>query len=355
MAKIAVIWPVFPWRWWIAHHTNRLINTLFTSHVDVLMVSFLEQFPKFLYPGKSQKEPTESVNPLLMKPNFLLNPLNPITWLITIKFILQKKRNTVIFKYWHPFFVPCFTCIAWFLRRKKVQTVVIIENLLPHERHFWDMLLTRIFFSQIDKFITQSDIVHGEFNESFPGRKEIMIPHPVYDQFGPPVPQDIARDKLNLPRDKTLLLFFGFIRPYKGLDLLLEILPDLIVQRPEIHLVIAGECFGDFQPYQDIIDKYDLKGFVTIHLGYIANEMMPYYFWSCDLLVMPYRHMTNSGIENIWKIYAHKTLVTVGATSNMLKENIQKTLGDDLLHQNRKKMDWESYSLRLNFFLHNQN
>lgn len=191
-----------------------------------------------------------------------------------------------------------------------------------------DTWLVKLFFSQVDQVITQSPIVHDQCVQLFPNMPEIMIPHPVYDQFGPPVPRDKACEKLQLPSDKILLLFFGFIRPYKGLDVLLEALPSLLQKKSQIHLVIAGECFGSFQMYQDIIDRLNLAPYLTLHQHYIPSSDIPTYFGACDLLVMPYRHMTNSGIENIGHIYARKSLLTLGASPEILTQKIFEKLDE---------------------------
>lgn len=348
--KILIIWPVFPWRGGIAHHTNRLVNTLSENNSSISVISFSKQYPKFLYPWKAQREPEGTPNPLNIDVRYILNPVNPLTWWRVVKVIWDISPEVVVLKYWHPFFSPCFTFLAWFLKKKHIRTIVIIENLLPHERHFGDTLLLKFFFSQIDRVVTQSSIVHHQCTELFPEMPEMMIPHPVYDQFWPKVPQWDAQNKLQLPENKIILLFFGFIRHYKGLDILLEALPSLIKINPHIHLLIAWECFGSFDTYQNIIDTHHLWSHITLHLRYISNSEIPFYFWASDLLVMPYRTMTNSGIENIGHIYAHNTLLTLGATSDELVTAILKKL------QNGEKSDksgtnWGEYRGKLCEFI----
>lgn len=165
----------------------------------------------FLYPGKSQIEPEWTVNPLPKSPNFLIykliDTINPFSWYRTAQAIIQQNPDCCIVKYWHPYFVPCFAFTAWILRRKNIPVICIIDNLFPHERHFGDTLLTRIFFTQITGAITQSEIVHKQFKSCFPYIPETMIPHPVYDQFWPPEWQKEAQKKLGIPSDKKVLLF----------------------------------------------------------------------------------------------------------------------------------------------------
>lgn len=354
MSHIAIIWPAFPYRWGIAHHTNRLINTLIESGNQVSLFTFSRMYPRVLYPGKGQCEPDGTKNPLSKSPNVtifqILDTLNPLSWYRTARTIVWQKPDVLIIKYWHPFFVLVFTAIAWYVRRKDIKIVCIIENLLPHERHFGDVWLVKRFFSQVDRAVTQSEIVHNQYIALFSEIPETMIPHPVYDQFWPPVPRDDACEKLDLPKEKTILLFFGFIRYYKGLDILLSIMPELITKNPNIHLVIAGECFGSFDRYQEIINRGKLQKYITLRQNYIPSSDIPAYFWACDLLVMPYRHMTNSGIENIGHIYATRSLLTVWATPEELRNSIFNALTLSPVHE-KSGLSWEEYGQSLIQFL----
>ncbi len=352
--KIAIIWPAYPYRWGISHHTNRLAETLSQSGHAVQISTFSRQYPPFLYPGKDQLEPPWTPNPLWGLSNLsltrIVDTLNPFSWYRTAQTIIKQNPEYCIIKYWHPYFVPCFTFIVWMLRRKKISVVCIIDNLFPHERHFWDTFLTRLFFTQITAAITQSEIVHNQFQDSFSHIPETIIPHPVYDQFGPPVWQKQAQKVLQIPPGKKVLLFFWFIRPYKGLDTLLSIMPQLILMHPNIHLIIAGECFGSFEIYQKLIDGLDLSKYITLHLKYIPNNDIPNYFGACDLLVMPYRSITNSGIENIGKVYATRSLVTVWLTGDKLLGNIEDTLSIDFKGK-QAGLTWEAYVKEVEYFL----
>lgn len=344
---ISIIWPAYPFRWGIAHHTNQFAKTLIKLWYQVSIYTFFRQYPHFLYPGKVQIEPPWTPNPFLKLLNFsfkqVIDTINPVSWYKTAGLIIKEKPDYCVIKYWHPYFSPCFTFIIWILRRHKIPIICIIDNLFPHERHFWDLLLARIFFSQVSSVVTQSMIVHQQFNTFFPHIPENMIYHPIYDQFWPPVSQTIARQKLWLPKDKKILLFFGFIRPYKWLDILLQILPELIQSNPRIHLVIAGECFGSFQIYKNIIEKFKLWNFISLYPYYISNSDIPIYFWVCDLLVMPYRSITNSGIENIGHAYASRSLLTVWMSTKNLKYKILQTLMAGPAPFKKKIISWHVY------------
>ncbi len=339
---LCIIAPIFPWKGGIAHHTNELIKHLLKSDVKVSIISFSKLYPKWLYPGKSQKEPEDTKNPLTIRPNYILNPINPFTWWFVARKIVKEWHKIVIIKYWHPFFIPCFAFIACYLRLSKIQVVAIVENFFSHERYFGDLFLLKIFFHQVKKIIVLSSIVRDQCAEVFPKIPSTIVPLPVYDQFWPVVSQKEAREKLQINKDRTILLFFWFIRPYKWLDLLLDVLPDLIKQRPDIHLIVAGECFWSFQIYQDLINKNNLINHVTLDLKYIPNNLIPYYFWACDLLVMPYRHITNSGIESVWKAYSPRLLITIGEMGDELRKHILSALESSSYE---KKWDtcWDSY------------
>lgn len=349
-----IIWPAYPYRWGIAHHTNNFANALTKLGNKVWIFTFSRQYPKVLYPGKAQLEPIWTENPFAQTENLTINrtidTLNPFSWYKTAQRIIKENPDVCCIKYWHPYFVPCFTFIIWFLRRRGITVVCIIDNLFPHERHKGDALLVRFLLSQVGWAVTQSEVVHKQFQDFFPHIPEIMIPHPVYDQFWPPVSQKEARQKLHISDNKKVLLFFGFIRPYKGLDILLWIMRQLILKFPNIHLVIAWECFGSFEMYQEIIDTFDLSKYITLHIKYIPNIDIPIYFGACDLLVMPYRSMTNSGIENIGKIYANKYLLTIWLSWEQLYARI---IADLMIHVEKvqnNSFTWRIYSQKLLLF-----
>ena len=350
--KVAIIWPVYPWRWGIAHHTNNLVKYLVDAGQEVNVYTFSKQYPAFLYPGKFQLEPEGTNNPLKTKVHQIFNPINPFTWLRTILSISQFHPSLIIIKYWHPFFSPSYTFILWFLKKRNIQILCIVENLFPHEWHFGTTLFTKLFFSQVDRAVTQSEIVHESFKIFFPNLPEMLIPHPVYDQFWEPVKQSTACDYLQIPKNKTILLFFGFIRPYKWLDIFLNALPGILEKCPSAYLVIAGECFGNFHPYQNIIDKHSLGPYIRTNISYIPNEEIRYWFWACDLLVMPYRSMTNSGIQNIWIIYAKASLLTLWLNERELAQKVLESLS---VPQSSKQqgMTWSNYVSQLIIFCSN--
>ncbi len=302
MKKIAIIWPVYPWRGGIAHHTSVFAHYLGLDGLTSEVFSFSYQYPSFLYPGKFQKESWENPFPDL-KVNYILNTINPITWWHTYRRIVQGKFSVCVFKYWHFYFVPCFLFIAFFLKRKNIKIICIIDNLYAHEGHFLNKVFAKAFFSFVGLSITQSVTVDNQFSDLFPLKNHIMLPHPIYNNFGSPSSQLESRKHLSLPLDKKILLFFGFIRYYKGLDIFLTSMPKIIESIPNIHLVIAGECFWSFKQYEKIILENNLKEFITCHIKYVDSADMPFYFSAADAFIMPYRSATNSGVMEIAKFY----------------------------------------------------
>lgn len=352
--KIAIIWPAYPYRGGIAQGVNSFICSLINKGHIVGLFNFSKLYPKWLFPGKNQFESPDTPNPFEHISSFreikIINTINPFSWFKTYLAIINSNASVCFMRYWHPFFVPCLYTISYLLRRKKVQVICIVDNLLPHERFPGDIFFVKAFFSQVDKVITQSDIVHRQFSSLFPNITEQMIPLPVYDQFWPPVSQIVARDYLKMPlSSKNMLLFFGFIRPYKWLDVLLTSLPIIRESIPDVTLYIVWECFGDFSSYQDIIDNLNVGGIITKHLYYIPSEDIKYWLGSCDLLVMPYKSVTNSAVNAVWLHYAKNSLLTVGLSSQELAEKIIFSL----TYPSEEKIapvTWENFTERvLNF------
>lgn len=346
--KIAIIWPAYPYRGGIAQAINSFIITLVNKGHVVTLFNFCKLYPEWLYPGKNQFETSDTPDPFVhilpLKKFSILNTLSILSWWRAYRMILNSEASVCFVRYWHPFFIPCLTIISFLLRRKKIQVICIVDNLLPHERLFWDLFFVKILFSQIDKVITQSDIVHEQFIHFFPKINEKMIPLPIYDQFGPPADQISARKYLKIPVDKkNILLFFGFIRPYKGLDTLLTALPIIRESIPDVTLYIVWECFGDFSIYQNIIDNLHIENIISKHLSYIPSEDIKYWLGSCDLLVMPYKTVTNSGVNSAGTYYSKDTLLTVGLPSTELATRIIRKLVSPN-NQEINRITWDNFT-----------
>lgn len=291
--KIFVISPIYPFRGGIAHSTRLLCEGLAERH-EVRAISFSRMYPEFLYPGKSQKEAAE--DPSFRVPtDYCLDSLNPLSWLSLAARIRREKPDRVIFKWWHTFFTPIFWTIARFGRNDRTRFCAICHNVLPHDEKRLHAVLARLFFRRVDYFITHSKADLTHLREFFPGARASWVTESTYESLlGARPSQAEARGRLGLSGDT--LLFFGFVRPYKGLRFLLEALPRVLAARPGLRLLIVGEFWNDRGEYEALIEGLGLGGAITIIDRYVPNEEVPLYFAAADAVVLPYLSSTESGI-----------------------------------------------------------
>ena len=294
--NITIIGTAYPFRGGIAQYNALLYRELIKRHhVDV--VTFARQYPEFLFPGKTQKE--EGTGDEFRIPSrVIVDSLNPFNWIRAGQSLRKLQPDLLIFKYWLPFFGPCFGTIARMAKRgTRTRVVYICDNVVPHERRPGDVALTRYAFGPADGFIVQSAAVERDLLAYFPNAKYVLVPHPVYHGFGTALPVDEARRDLGITA-KNVLLFFGYIRKYKGLSVLLEALA-LVKPRLDVHLLVVGEFYDAEQPYRDAIRKLGLEGSVTVKGDYAPNEEVRRYFSAADAVVLPYLSATQSGIAQI--------------------------------------------------------
>ncbi len=301
---VAVVGPHAPYRGGIAHFTNRLCAQLETKTTSVVRVSFSRLYPDLFFPGKTQYEPgtpdTWREDPAHGDSGqdraIFIDSINPISWLNAGRQLKAAGVEVVVFMVWMPFFAPAYTVIAGTLQKAGIRVLAIVHNALPHERHTGDQFLTRMFLKRCDSVIAMSKAVCEDIEDLVPGSKPKLIPHPVYDQFGELISREASRRDLGWSRDARILLFFGLIRHYKGLDILLDALPDARKRLPGLHLVIAGEFYESRARYVDHIRRLGLDSEVTLFDEYIPSERLPPLFGACDVVVQPYLSATQSGI-----------------------------------------------------------
>ncbi|MNS25931.1 Spore coat protein SA [compost metagenome] len=322
--KIVLVGPAYPYRGGIAQSQAILFQHLSKDN-DVSIVNFKRQYPGFLFPGKSQFEEGEDVFGIPTEKNKrLIDILNPLSWISTGIKIAKQKPDVVIFSYWMPFFAPCYAKIAFFINRFcKTKIILICHNILPHEKQPGQNLLTKILFAQADGFMVLSDSVEADlkkFNKHKPYRNS---PHPIYSSFGEAVDKSAAREELqkrynvNL-NDEKVILFFGFIRKYKGLHYLLASMPEVLKQQP-LKLLVVGEYYEDEQPYKEQIEQLGIQDAVIHVSQYVPNEHIRYFFCASDLVVQPYISATQSGISQIAYFYNRPMISTrVGALSEVV-------------------------------------
>jgi glycosyltransferase involved in cell wall biosynthesis len=294
--KIVIIGTAYPLRGGIAHYIALLYHHLQKRH-DVEIVTFSRQYPAFLFPGKSQQE--EKSEGVQISTEQLIDSINPLTWIRAARAIAGKKPDLIIFKYWLPFFGPCFGVIARLVKRwSQARVLLICDNVIPHERRPGDKAFTRFAFRTTDFFIVQSRAVEQELKEFLPSARCVFVPHPVYEMFGAAMPKDEARRKLGLAGDERILLFFGYVRRYKGLRLLLEAMPT-VLKSLSVKLFVVGEFYDDESKYKEQITSLGLEDSVTIRSDYVPNDEVRTYFSASDVVLLPYTSATQSGIAQI--------------------------------------------------------
>jgi len=310
-SRIAVVGPVHPYRGGIAHFTEMTVDGLAARGHDVFPVSFSRQYPELLFPGKTQFEPDEEAPAVVQGAPRLLDSLHPVSWFRTARVLRETSPDAVVFQYWMPFFAPAYGTVARLLRWAGIPSVAVVHNALPHERHLADAWLSRFFLRACTGHVVMSDAVATDVRRLTDAAGPIVkIEHPVYDRFGDPVPTKEARETLGLPAEAPILLFFGFVREYKGLHVLLNALPEALESLPELRVVVAGEPYDDAGRYRDLIDKHGLDDHVRWHDAYVPSAEVPLYFCAADLVVQPYVSATQSGVAQIATHFEKPMIVT---------------------------------------------
>ncbi len=306
--RIIIVGPAFPLRGGIADFNEALALGLQNENIDTKLFSFYFQYPKILFPGKSQKSDGQPTPGLSIVHS--ISSLNPFSWSKTAKLIAKENPDLVIIRYWLPFMAPALGTIAKLLRRKKIKVIAITDNVFPHEKRIGDKILTNYFIKNCDGFVAMSKSVLEDLSSFTATTNKKFLPHPIYDIFGKSVDKTIARTYLGLlPTDK-IILFFGFIRSYKGLDLLIEAMGNPQVRKLNVKLIIAGEFYENEIPYLDKINAIEGGKPFILKTNFIGKEDVKYYFGACDLVAQPYKNATQSGITQIAYHFGKPMLVT---------------------------------------------
>ncbi len=317
--RIAIVGPMHPYRGGIAHFLEKMEAGLLERGHETVPVTFTRQYPELLFPGKTQyvEEAATSVD----GPERLLDTLNPWTWYRTARHLAAQDPDVVVFKYWMSFFAPAFGSIARYLRRQGVRVVSVVDNALPHERRPGDVVLGKFFLRACDGLIVMSDEVKRDLHELGIEAPIRQINHPIYNTFGDPLPRDEARAELDLSTDAPVLLFFGFVRRYKGLHVLLQALPKIVEHLPDLQLVVAGEFYDDKAFYENIIETHQLGSYIHLHDGYVSDEDVAAYFSAADVVVQPYVSATQSGVAKIAYHFERPLIMTdVGGLAEMMPD-----------------------------------
>ncbi len=354
--RIVMVGPVYPLRGGIAHYVSLLTQTLIRRGHDVKVITFKRQYPKLLFPGKSQEETSMTNDKLQMthgesaasdirdssfkirNTEAIIDSINPITWIQAGSAAAKFKPDLIIFNFWIPFIAPAYGVMARTARRllrkggHDSKILCIAHNVVPHDKRPGDRMFTKFAFRVFDSFVVQAEIVERDLKSIIPNAKFIRLDHPVYELFGERMDRSEARRKLSIPNDAPAILFFGYIRKYKGLDILLRAMPQIIEQLPEIRLIVAGEFYGDEQEYRTLIDELRIpsKNLILVN-DYIPNEEVPLYFSAANAAVVPYRSATQSGIVQIAYNFDVPVIATnVGGLPEIVKDGTSGLIARDL-------------------------
>ena len=308
--KIVIVGTAYPYRGGLAVFNERLANELQKEGHDVVMYTFTLQYPSFLFPGKTQYSNELPPKELCIKRE--INSVNPVNWLITGQKIRKEKPDMVIFAYWMSFMAPCFGTIARIVKKdKKIKCVGLIHNMIPHEPNLLDKLFPSYFVNTMDAFVALSGSVVEDISKFDKKNKpKCFSPHPIYNHYGEIISRESALSKLNLDKEKRYLLFFGFIRAYKGLDLLLDAFADKRLRNYSLKLIIAGEFYEDEQLYIEKIKALGIEPDVELRTNFIPDSDVSAYFCAADIIVQPYKTASQSGVTQIAYHFEKTMLVT---------------------------------------------
>ena len=317
--KVIIIGPAFPFRGGIANFNNALAQEYYKRGDDVILYSFTLQYPGFLFPGTTQYESGETPKGLKIKT--LINSVNPFNWVKVARKINAEKPDLVIIRYWLPFMAPCLGSIARLLN-SKIKILAITDNVIPHEKRIGDTLFTSYFVKTCDAFLSLSESVLDDLNKFTSSTYKKFIPHPIYDIFGEKSDKKKALKNLGLNTNDKHLLFFGFVRKYKGLDLMLHAISDERIKKLGIKLIVAGEFYDDINEYLELIADLDIKSNVILKSDFIDESDVKNYFCASDMITQTYRTATQSGVTQIAYHFERPMLVTdVGGLAEIVPHN----------------------------------
>ena len=306
--NIVIIGPAHPLRGGLATFDERLARAFQDEGHCVTLVTFRLQYPDFLFPGKTQYS-TDPV-PDDIDIQVLINSVNPFNWLLVGRKLKKMKPDLVICRFWLPIMGPSLGTILRLIKRNRHTKIIgLIDNIVPHEKRVGDRPLAQYFASACDAFLVMSRAVQAEM-KAFSNRPTVYIPHPIYDNYGEKVNRETALAHLNLDNNTRYILFFGFIRQYKGLDLLFEALNTEGVKKLNMKLIVAGEFYEDETFYKNLIASQNIESQIIMRSDFIPSDEVRYYFGAADLIVQPYRSATQSGISQVAYHFEKPMIVT---------------------------------------------
>lgn len=309
MSKVIIIGPAHPLRGGLATFNHRLAKEFMSLGDDCILYSYSLQYPSIFFPGTSQY--TDDPAPEGIKIVSAINSVNPLNW-ISVGAKLKKLRpDIIVVRYWLPFMGPALgTILRKVKKNNHTRIICIADNISPHEKRPGDIAFTKYFIKSIHAFIAMSDKVLDDLRDLETIKPAALVEHPLYDNFGEIVPKSEARQKLNIEKDARVILFFGFIRRYKGLDILFEAMADKRIKHAHIKLLVAGEFYEDEKSYREQIRKLGIEDRLILHTGFIRDEEVKYYLSAADAVIQPYRNATQSGVTPLAYHYEKPMVVS---------------------------------------------
>lgn len=366
--KIAILSPFYPYRGGLAQLNARLYTEL-SRHNEVKAFTFTTLYPDFLFPGKTQYV-AEGDTATVIDSVRVLNSINPFSYIRTAQCINKYAPDLIIIPYWMSFLAPAYGSVCAFLN-ERTKIVALVHNAIPHEKRFVDKSFARFFFNRCDAFIVMSEPVEQDLLSLKKDARILLQPHPIYDQYAERTDKASACKNLGIKDDKKNLLFFGLIRDYKGLDILIEAMGML---DDSYQLIIAGESYGSFEKYTELINQCSLKENIVVFEQYIPDDMVSTLFSAADVLVLPYKSATQSGVVALaYQMELPMIATNVGALGTTVKDSdtglvVPHPTSDDIangiraffssdtasykenLKREKKRLSWDNFTRSIESF-----
>ena len=293
----------------MATFNQRLAKAFEQEAWEATLLSFSLQYPSILFPGQTQY--STDPPPKDLKILSRINSINPVNWMLVGRYLKNLKPDLIVVRFWIPFMGPALGTILRQVRKNKhTKIICIADNVIPHEKRKGDHAFTEYFLKSPHGFITMSEKVLKDLRTFQQKAPALLVQHPLYDNFGEHIDKWKAREKLGLPKEEKIILFFGFIRKYKGLDLLIQAMANSRIKMQNIKLLIAGEFYEDEKPYLDLIQKLQLSGSIFLHTHFIPDSEVKYYLGAADAVIQPYRAATQSGVTPLAYYFEKPMVVT---------------------------------------------
>lgn len=318
--NIAIIGPAHPLRGGLTTFNHRLAREFLAQGDTCVIYSYSLQYPSFLFPGTSQF--TDEPAPENLTIQTVINSVNPLNWLRTGRLIARAKHDIILVRFWIPFMGPALGTILRLVRKNKHTRIIgLADNIIPHEKRPGDRLFTRYFIGSCHAFITMSEKVMTDLRSMEQTKPALLVAHPLYDNFGEKISKEEARQKLGIAVNEKVILFFGFIRKYKGLDILLEAMADPRIKEAGIKLLVAGEFYEDEKAYHDRIAHLGISEQLIMRTSFIPDRDVVNYFCAADVVIQPYRNATQSGVTPLAYHFEKPMVVTnVGGLPAMVPD-----------------------------------